>query len=98
ASTSGSSNKVAKTVIDFGDGTVVNKASASHTYAAVGNHLVTATVYDSAGASSVAVQPLAAKLASSGSVSVSAPGNNATVNWPTPFVASANSGTPVSAM
>jgi len=98
ASTSGSSNKVAKTVIDFGDGTAVNKASASHTYGAVGNYLVTATAYDSAGASSVAVQSVSAKPSSSGSVIVSAPGNNATVNWPTPFVASANSGTPVSAM
>ncbi len=97
SSTSGSSGNVAKSVIDFGDGTVVNGASASHTYTNVGTYLITATVSDSAGASSVAVQQISAKPSSSG-VTIASPGNNATVNWPTPVVASANSGTAVSAM
>ena len=97
ASTSASSGNVAKSVIDFGDGTVVNGGSASHTYSNVGTYLITATVSDAAGASSVAVQQISAKPSSSG-VTISSPGNNATVNWPTPVVASANSGTAVSAM
>jgi hypothetical protein len=97
ASTSGSSGNVAKSVIDFGDGTVVTGASASHTYKAVGTYLITATVSHSAGASSVAVQQISAKPAASG-INVTSPGSNATVNWPTPIVASANLGSPVSAM
>jgi hypothetical protein len=97
ASTSGSSGSVAKSVIDFGDGTVVTGASASHTYGAVGSYLITATVSDSSGASSVAVQEVSAKPSSSG-VTIAAPANSSTVNWPTPIVASANLGSPVSAM
>jgi len=97
ASTSGSSGNVAKSVIDFGDGTVVTGASASHTYSNVGTYLITATVSDSSGASSVAVQQISAKPSSSG-VTIASPGNKETVNWPTPIVASANSGTAVSAM
>lgn len=97
ASTSGSSGNVAKSTIDFGDGTVVNGATAMHRYNNVGTYLITATVSDSAGASSVAVQQISAKPSSSG-VTISSPGNNATVNWPTPVVASANSGSVVFAM
>ncbi len=97
ASTSGSSGNVAKSVIDFGDGTVVNGASASHTYKNVENYLITATVYDSAGASSVDVKQISAKPSSSG-IKIASPGSNSTVNWPTPIVASANLGAPVSAM
>jgi hypothetical protein len=97
ASTSASSGNVAKSVIDFGDGTVVNGGSASHTYSNVGTYLITATVSDAVGASSVAVQQISAKPSSSG-VTISSPGNNETVNWPTPVVASAGSETAVSAM
>ena len=97
ASTSGSSGNIAKSVIDFGDGTVVNGASASHTYTTVGSYLITATVFDSSGASSVAVQRISAKSSSSG-ITIFSPGNGSTVNWPTPVVASANFGAPVSAM
>ncbi len=96
ASTSGSSGTVAKSVIDFGDGTVVTGGSASHTYGAVGTYLVTATVSDSAGGSSVDVQQISVK-PSAGGVHISSPNNSATVNWPTPIVASASSGS-VSAM
>jgi hypothetical protein len=97
ASISGSSGKLAKSVIDFGDGTVVEGASASHTYSVVGEYLITATAYDSAGASSVAAQQISAKPSSSG-VTVFSPGSGSAVNWPTPIVATANPGTPVSAM
>jgi PKD domain len=97
ASTSGSSGNIAKSVIDFGDGTVVNGASASHTYSTVGTYLITATVFDSAGASSVAVQRISAKAMPSG-ITILSPGSGSTVNWPTPVVASANLGAPVSAM
>lgn len=97
ASTAGSSGKVATSVIDFGDGTVVTGASASHTYGAVGMYLITAAVSDSSGASSVAVQKISAKPQSNG-VTIAAPGSDSTVNWPTPIIASANLGSPVSAM
>jgi PKD domain len=96
ASVSGS-GAAAKSVIDFGDGTVVQGGNASHTYKAIGSYLITATAYDSAGASSVDVQRVSAKSAAGG-VHIASPGGGATVNWPTPIVASANTGGPVSAM
>jgi hypothetical protein len=97
ASTSHSSGTVAKSVIDFGDGTVVSGSSASHTYSTVGTYLITATVSDALGASSVEVQQISAK-PSSGGVSITSPGNNATVDWPTEVIASANAASTVSAM
>jgi PKD repeat protein len=59
ASTTGSSDPdgtIASTAIDFGDGTVVNGASASHSYSVPGNYTVKATVTDNLGASSIATQ------------------------------------------
>jgi hypothetical protein len=97
ASATVSSGTISRSVIDFGDGTVVNQASASHTYGAVGTYLVTAYAYDAAGASSVAVQQISVKSSSTG-MTIFTPGNGATVNWPTMLTASANPGTPVSAM
>lgn len=100
ASTSGSSDpdgSLSSTAIDFGDGTVMNDPSATHTYKAVGTYTVTATVVDNAGASSVAVARVEAKAAASG-VTILAPGNSATVNWPTSFVASANTNNAVTRM
>ena len=98
ASTAGSSGKIARSVIDFGDGTAaVSGASASHTYAAVGTYLITASVYDAAGASAIAVQQVSVK-PSSGGITVVSPGDGSTINWPTTLVASANPGTPVSVM
>ncbi|MBZ5569958.1 MAG: putative Ig domain-containing protein, partial [Acidobacteriia bacterium] len=55
ASTAGSSDPdgtIASTSINFGDGTIVNAASGSHTYAAAGTYTVTATVTDNGGKSS----------------------------------------------
>ena len=97
ASISSSSGNVARSVVDFGDGTVVNAASAMHTYNSVGNYLVTGYVYDSAGASSVDVQRISVK-SSSGGIQILSPANNSTVNWPTTVVASANPGTPAATM
>lgn len=97
ASTAGSSGSITRTQIDFGDGTVASGASASHAYATVGTYLITATVYDAAGASSVAVQQVSVK-PSAGGINILTPGDGSTVNWPTMLEASANPGTPVSAM
>ena len=47
---------VSSSTIDFGDGTVVNAAVASHSYAAAGNYTVTARVTDDMGATSSATQ------------------------------------------
>lgn len=57
ASTSGSSDpdgSIASTTIDFGDGTAVSGATASHIYSVAGNYTVKATVTDNQGASSSA--------------------------------------------
>ncbi len=57
ASTAGSSDPdgtIASTKIDFGDGTVVNAASGSHTYNTAGTYTVKATVTDNGGLSSAA--------------------------------------------
>lgn len=97
ASTAGSSGNVARSQIDFGDGTVATGTSASHTYANVGTYLVTATVFDAAGASAVAVQQISAK-PSSGGINIVMPADGSTVNWPTMLEASANAGTPASVM
>jgi hypothetical protein len=97
ASTAGSGGSTVRSTIDFGDGTVANAASASHTYTVVGSYLITATAYDAAGASSVAVQQISAKSQADG-VTVFSPADGSTVNWPTNLVASANPGIPVSAM
>jgi hypothetical protein len=97
ASTSTSGGNAVKTTIDFGDGTLANGATASHTYKAVGPYLITATTFDSAGASNVAVQQISAKSPQSG-ISIYAPSGGSTVNWPTPVIASANAGSNVAAM
>jgi PKD repeat protein len=46
--------KVSSTSINFGDGTVVKAATATHTYSTPGNYIVTATVTDDRGANSTA--------------------------------------------
>jgi len=57
ASTAGSSDPdgtIASTKIDFGDGTVVSAASATHVYPVAGSFVVKATVTDNSGASASA--------------------------------------------
>jgi phage baseplate assembly protein gpV len=101
ASTAGSSDpagSIARTTIDFGDGTRVQSATATHTYARAGRFIVTATVVDNVGASGVAVTRVEAKATAPGPTFLS-PLNSAivnfTVNSPTPLVVSANSSNPI---
>ena len=94
---SASAGNASKVVIDFGDGTVANNASTSHTYKSVGSYLITATAFDAAGASSVDVQQVSTT-STSGGVNIASPSGGSTVNWPTPIVATAGSGGNVSAM
>jgi hypothetical protein len=97
ASTAPAVGAISRATIDFGDGTVVSGRTATHTYAAVGNYIVTAYVYDRLGASTVARQQLTVKPPSSG-VTILIPANGSTVNWPTQLVASANASVPVATM
>jgi len=62
-----------------------------------GTYNVVATIVDNAGASAVAVKRISVKATSSG-VTIFAPADGATVNWPTSFIASANLANPVSSM
>ena len=98
ATTAGSSDpdgSIVKTTIDFGDGIVVESASATHTYSTAGLFLVTATVVDNGGASGIAVTQVEAKAKAPGTTILS-PANSAVVNFPTPIVVSTNSASPVS--
>ena len=97
ATAAATSGTIVRSVIDFGDGTVVTGLSAAHTYETVGTYLITASEYDAAGASAVVVHQISAK-PSAGGITVFAPGAGSTVNWPTMLVASANPGTAVSVM
>jgi hypothetical protein len=97
ASTAGSSDpdgSIAQTTIDFGDGAVMHSPSATHKYAAVSAYNITATVVDNGGASAVAVTRVEAKATAQG-VTILSPSSSATVNWPTPIVASVNSANPI---
>jgi PKD repeat protein len=98
ASTAGSSDpdgSIAHTRIDFGDGTVAQSATATHTYSSAGTFTITATVMDNGGASAVAVTRVEAKATAPGT-SILSPSNYTIVNFPTPIVVSANSSNPIS--
>ncbi len=97
ANASDPDGSISSVSIDFGDGTVVNGTTASHKYPAVGSFNITATAVDNAGASAVAVARVEAKSSASG-VTIVGPSNSATVEWPTPLVASANTANPVTRM
>jgi hypothetical protein len=100
ASTDGSTDPdgtIASSSIDFGDGTVLSGPHATHTYAMAGAYNVVATITDNVGASAVAVQKVSVKSTGSG-VKIFAPADGATINWPTSFVASANSPNPITSM
>src|SRR5262249_23155566 len=92
-----SAGSAASSTIDFGDGTVLKGPTASHKYATPGRYIVTATAFDGAGASSLAVTAVEAKASAPG-VTIFTPANSATVNWPTLLTASANSGSPIARM
>jgi hypothetical protein len=93
-STSDPDGSIASTTIDFGDGTVNSAASGTHKYASAGTFTVMATVVDNSGASAIAVSRVEVK-AAAGGVTILSPANSASVNWPTPIVASANFANPV---
>ena len=98
ASTAASTGSALSSMINFGDGTTVAGPNAIHTYATVGQYLITATVTDAAGSSAVAMQEISAKAAAAG-VTIFSPATAAVVNWPTPtFAASANSSNPIATM
>ena len=88
---------VASSTLDFGDGTVAKGPAASHTYAVPGTYNITATVFDNSGSSAVAVTRTSVKPATPG-VTIFAPTNGATVNWPTSLIASATLANPVTMM
>jgi hypothetical protein len=83
--------------IDFGDGAVVPGPSASHTYTTVGSYDVRATVWDNLGAFASSVRRITAKPAAQG-ITETSPGNGATQNFPNPFVITANSTAPITAI
>ncbi len=83
---------IATTKIDFGDGTVVSGATASHKYTMAGTYTVKATVIDNFGAFK---QASASVTIAGPKVSISAPGSNATVNSPVHLTAGASSGTAI---
>ena len=93
ASTAGSTGSIASTQINFGDGTIVNGATATHQYTAAGTYTVTATVMSSTGASSSASTSVAV---SPQSVVISSPASGK-VGASVPVVATANSGYPITA-
>ncbi len=93
----GDANGVAGAKIDFGDGTVVNAFSATHTYSAVRSFTITATVFDSHGASSVARKRITPKPPGTG-VTVFGPASGATIISPALLTATANSPANITAM
>ena len=92
-----SAGSAASSTIDFGDGTVSKGPTASHKYATPGRYIVTATAFDNAGASAVAVSAVEAKASAPG-VTIFTPANSATVNWPTLLTASAKADSPIARM
>jgi PKD repeat protein len=96
ASTSGSSDpdgSIASSKINFGDGSILIAASATHQYSVPGAYTVTATVTDNVGASSTATRTVTVA-----GVKVSTPTAGATVGSPVHFVAAAIAVSPIKAM
>ena len=80
-----SDGRIASSAIDFGNGTVLPGPVASHTYTTAGNHTITATVTDDAGAKASA--PVSVSLGAAG-IKISEPITGATVKSPVRIVAS----------
>lgn len=87
---------VTSTIINFGNGTVVNSASGSATYTAAGTYTITATTTDSLGA--VTTSTTTVTVTAPRRVNILSPGEGSAFTSPVRFVASAESGSTVSAM
>ena len=103
ASTAGSSDPdgaIASTSINFGDGTVVGAASATHTYTIAGTYTVTATVTDNLGASSAASKTVSvtAPITAAGVIVSSPIAANGPITGNVHVVASATSPAGITAM
>jgi PKD repeat protein len=85
--------------INFGDGTVVNATTASHTYNLPGNYTITGTVTDNGGLTATA-SAIVNALMVPGKVTVSSPATGATMSSPVRIVgsATANTGSVITAM
>lgn len=91
---------IAKTTIDFGDGTVVTGATASHLYSKPGTYVVTSSVTDNDGATSkaTATVSIVAPPTTASGVTVSSPAPNSTITGAVKFGASAKAVNPITAM
>jgi PKD repeat protein len=98
ASTAGSSDAdgtITATTIDFGDGTVIAGATATHNYANVGTYTVTARVTDNLGATSIATKTVTIAPAA---VTIFLPATQPNAATPLNVKASAVSGLPITGM
>jgi PKD repeat protein len=114
AASTAPSGSIAKSTIDFGDGTLVAAASAAHIYTKPGTYMVAATVTDHDGvsaqtATSVSIMapsqsqrpvatPIMGRFTASPGVTVSSPLPNSTSPASVKFVASARAVNPITAM
>jgi hypothetical protein len=91
---------IANTTIDFGDGTVVTGATATHIYGKPGTYVVTSSVTDNDGATSKATASVSmvAPPAPASGVAVSSPTPNSTITGAVKFVASGKAANPITAM
>jgi len=86
---------VASTSINFGDGTVMNGTTGSHTYSASGTYTVTATVTDNDGAKATAASTVSVTGAG---VTLTRPARGSLQSSPVAITASAVAATPIVAM
>ncbi|PSH04779.1 MAG: hypothetical protein CXZ00_05255 [Acidobacteria bacterium] len=89
---------IAKTTIDFGDGTVLSGTTASHAYTKAGTYTITATVTDNNAATARAGATVSVAAPAASGVSVSSPAPNATITGAVKFVASATAVNPITSM
>lgn len=95
ASGTDADGSVAAMSIDFGDGTLVNGATASHTYSVAGTYTVTAKVTDNMGATSTAKSTVS--VTPSG-VTLIRPARSSVVTSPVAVTATAGAPNPIVAM